>query len=309
MELISKNMNLIDIKKYIDHNILNFIKNEKNEKLKEIMYYSLTDGKRIRPIISFLTFKNYTHNFNFNEQKFSRIIMIPELLHNISLIIDDLPCMDNDSFRRGKESTHNKFGILPSYITISRIIYNISHFFRNEIDINKKFNLKKINGEIEELWLRDFIFDNYIDNINKLIEGQLDDLTFDIESNDVELIYKINSNKTAPLFILSFVIGYLCLIVFNEHIIIEEVILENLKELGDIFGFIFQLNDDILDREEDKKEKKNLNLCLHLGLEKSIKEFNDKCRLFENKLKHLKLWDNNFKEIIDLLKKRININK
>ena len=51
MELFSKNNNLIDIKNYVDKKILEFIKNEKNEKLKEIMIHSLTDGKRIRPII------------------------------------------------------------------------------------------------------------------------------------------------------------------------------------------------------------------------------------------------------------------
>ncbi len=103
MELFSKNKSLKDIKNYIDKIIIKFIENEENVKLKEIMKYSLTDGKRIRPIIAFLTFKNLNQNLNFDEQKFSRLILIPELLHNISLIIDDLPCMDNDLYRRGKE--------------------------------------------------------------------------------------------------------------------------------------------------------------------------------------------------------------
>ena len=306
MELFSKNINLTDIKNYIDKIIIKFIENEKNVKLKEIMKYSLTDGKRIRPIIAFLTFKNLNQNLNFNEQKFSRLILIPELLHNISLIIDDLPCMDNDLYRRGKESTHNKFGILPSYITISRIIYNLGHFFRNEIDIDRKFNLKKKNGNIEELWVRDFLFEKYVSNINNLIEGQFDDLKFTNDCYDIEIIYKINKNKTAPLFVISFIIGYFCGILFNEEIIVYENTLEQLEDLGNIFGFIFQLNDDILDMEEDKIQNKNLNLSIHLGLNKSLKEFEHNCDLFKKKMEKLKLWDNNFKEIIDLLKKRIN---
>ena len=77
MELFSKNKNLIDIKKYIDKSLLDFIKDEKNETLKEIMLHSLAGGKRIRPIISYLTFKNYkTHldyiavgKINFNKTK------------------------------------------------------------------------------------------------------------------------------------------------------------------------------------------------------------------------------------------------
>lgn len=309
MELFYKNKNLKDIKKYIDDKLIDFLKKEKNEILKDIMYYSLTDGKRIRPIISYLTFKNCKTNLDFDESKFSKIILIPELLHNISLIIDDLPCMDNDLFRRGKETTHHKYGILPSYITISRIIYNITHFFRNEIDINKKFNFKKRNGIISELYLRDFLFDNYFEHINKLIEGQFDDLTFDTSENDIQIIYQINSNKTAPLFTLSFVIGYLCKVIFNENFVVEENLIDKLGELGNLFGFIFQLNDDILDREEDKKENKNLNLSLHLGLENSLFEFEKNCKLFEQKMEKLNLWDSNFKEIIDLLKKRIYINR
>ena len=305
MELFSKNNNLIDIKNYIDKKILEFIKNEKNEKLKEIMIHSLTDGKRIRPIICYLTFKNYNNYLNFDEEIFSKLILIPELLHNISLIIDDLPCMDNDIIRRGKETTHNKFGVLPSYIAISKIMYNISHYFRYELKINKQINFKNKKGEIEKIWLRDFILDYYVNILNNLLEGQLEDLKFDNMNQDLEYIYKINSNKTAPLFVISFILGYLSLIIYNEDFIIEEYILDELKEVGTIFGFIFQLNDDILDREEDIEKTKNLNLSIHLGVEKSLIEFEDKCIIFKKKMEKLKLWDNNFKEIIDLLKKRI----
>lgn len=305
MELFSKNNNLIDIKNYVDKKILEFIKNEKNEKLKEIMIHSLTDGKRIRPIICYLIFKNYNNYLNFDEEIFSKLILIPELLHNISLIIDDLPCMDNDIIRRGKETTHNKFGVLPSYIAISKIMYNISHYFRYELKINKQINFKNKKGKIEKIWFRDFILDYYVNILHNLLEGQLEDLKFDNNNQDLEYIYKINSNKTAPLFVISFILGYLTLIIFNEDYVIEEYILDELKEVGTIFGFIFQLNDDILDREEDIEKHKNLNLSIHLGVEKSFTEFEEKCILLKKKMENLKLWDNNFKEIIDLLKKRI----
>mgnify|MGYP003977332843 FL=1 len=93
-----------------------------------------------------------------------------------------------------------------------------------------------------------------------------------------------------------------------ESDLLEETILDELKELGEIFGFIFQLNDDILDREVDSLEGKNLNIAIHLGHNKAIEEFNNKCLLFQTKMENLKLWNKNFKEIIDLLKNRIIIN-
>jgi geranylgeranyl diphosphate synthase, type II len=306
MELFYKNKNLKDIKKYIDKKTLEISQNEKNEKIKEVMIYSLSDGKRIRPIISYLIYKNFNKFLNFNEKKFGKIILIPEILHNISLIIDDLPCMDNDLYRRGKETTHHKYGILPSYITITKIIYIISNFFKDDLSINKKFNFKKKNGDIEKLWLKDFIFDKYSLIINNLIEGQFDDLKFSNQNPDLDIIFKINKNKTSPLFILSFILGYISIVIFNEEFNIEESVLEELEGLGDLFGFIFQLNDDILDREEDIKQNKKLNLSIHLGKEESYREFYLKCEQFEMKVKNLKLWDDNFKEIIDLLKKRIN---
>lgn len=305
MELFYNNKNLYDIKKYIDQNTLEISLNEKNEKIKEIMIYSLSDGKRIRPLISYLIYKNFNNFLNFQDKKFGKIIIIPELIHNISLVIDDLPCMDNDLFRRGKETTHYKYGILPSYITITRIMNIISHFFK-DININKKFNYIKKNGDAEKLWLRDFVFEKYSISINNLIEGQFDDLKFSNQNPDLDIIFKINKNKTSPLFILSFILGYICIAIFNEEFKIEENILDKLEEIGDLFGFIFQLNDDILDREDDIKQNKNLNLSIHLGKEESYREFYIKCELFEMKMKNLKLWDNNFKEIIDLLKKRIN---
>tara|TARA_B100000242_G_C43023630_1_gene476529 strand:- start:681 stop:1607 length:927 start_codon:yes stop_codon:yes gene_type:complete len=306
MELFSKNKNLKDIKKYIDKNTLEISQNEKNKQIKDIIIYSLSDGKRIRPIISYLTYKNFNKFLNFNENKFGKIILIPELIHNISLIIDDLPCMDNDLYRRGKETTHNKYGILPSYITITKIIFLISNFFKDDLNINKKFNYKKKNGVVDNLWLKDFIFEKYALSINNLIEGQFDDLKFSNQNPDLDIVFKINKNKTSPLFILSFILGYICIVIFNEEFYIEESVLEELESLGDLFGFIFQLNDDILDREEDIKQNKNLNLSLHIGKEESYNEFYLKCEQFEIKMKNLKLWDDNFKEIIDLLKKRIN---
>jgi geranylgeranyl diphosphate synthase, type II len=307
MEFILNNKSFKEIKIFIDETIYKFVEKEHNFKIKEILRHSLEGGKRIRPIILFLIFKSFFRYKAFDSEKFGNLLIIPELIHNISLIIDDLPCMDNDNYRRDKESTHFKFGIIPSYIGIAKIIHNILYAFRKEYDTNKQFNYKDIDCSVKYVRVIDFIDDNIFETINDLIDGQYYDLNLIKLDLDLDVIYKINSKKTAPLFVLSFLLGYLGILLFDDKFIIEENIIDKLKYLGELFGFIFQLNDDIIDRDDDAKEGKNLNISIHLGKEKSLEIFNVKCSEFEKKLDELNLWNHNFKEIIQLLKKRINI--
>src|SRR5207253_10937113 len=75
--------------------------------LKESMYYSAgSGGKRFRPVLSLLIAELFS-------APVSRILPFAaavELIHTYSLIHDDLPCMDNDDFRRGKPTCHKVFG-------------------------------------------------------------------------------------------------------------------------------------------------------------------------------------------------------
>jgi geranylgeranyl diphosphate synthase, type II len=307
MEFILKNYSFNELKKIIDEIINKFIEKENNLKIKEIFKHSLEGGKRIRPIILFLVFNSLIKKKDFDIEKFKDLLIIPELIHNVSLIIDDLPCMDNDNYRRNKESTHFKFGIVASYISITKIIHNILYDFKNEINTNKVFFYKNNDKNVKSIKIIDFIDDNILETINDLIDGQYYDLNLIKLDLDLDIIYKINSKKTAPLFVLSFLLGYIGILLFDDNFVIEENMIDKLTYLGELFGFIFQLNDDIIDREEDSKEGKNLNISLHLGKDKSLEIFNIKCNEFEKKLGELNLWNDNFKEIIQLLKKRITI--
>ena len=71
------------------------------------MRYSFdSGGKRFRPFLSYLVAKTFLTE----SQKISSIALACEMVHTYSLIHDDLPCMDNDDFRRGIETNHRKFG-------------------------------------------------------------------------------------------------------------------------------------------------------------------------------------------------------
>ena len=98
---IKKNARAIDIflKKYL--------RNQKHSGLLVPMKYgTLTGGKKIRSTIILDAAKI----FKLKRSKVINICAAVECIHSYSLIHDDLPCMDNDSLRRGKAATHIKFG-------------------------------------------------------------------------------------------------------------------------------------------------------------------------------------------------------
>ena len=91
----------------IDKFLINYIRKQKKSLLVSPMKYGvISGGKKIRAKIIFDTGKL----FNINEKKLINICVAVECIHSYSLIHDDLPCMDNDAIRRGKPSTHKKFG-------------------------------------------------------------------------------------------------------------------------------------------------------------------------------------------------------
>src|SRR6056300_1819733 len=84
-----------------------FIKKQKKTELILPMNYGLfSGGKKIRSKILF----DVGSIFNINYNTLIAIGAAVECIHAYSLIHDDLPCMDNDALRRGKHSTHIKFG-------------------------------------------------------------------------------------------------------------------------------------------------------------------------------------------------------
>ncbi|MEO0184626.1 MAG: polyprenyl synthetase family protein, partial [candidate division WOR-3 bacterium] len=96
---------LAEKKLLVDRALRKYFSN--NNAFFEVMYYSLDRGKRVRPI---LAIASYEAGGGKNIEEIIGIACGLELIHTYSLIHDDLPAMDNDDFRRGKESAHKKFG-------------------------------------------------------------------------------------------------------------------------------------------------------------------------------------------------------
>ena len=98
---IKQNAKLVDkfLKKY-------FKSQQFSNLLPAMQYGTLFGGKKIRSTIIL----NAAKLFKLKTSKVINICAAVECIHSYSLIHDDLPCMDNDNFRRGKPSTHKKFG-------------------------------------------------------------------------------------------------------------------------------------------------------------------------------------------------------
>lgn len=93
----------------IDSYLADHLKSEVNDtKISQIMSYSvMAGGKRLRPLLFLATLDAI--NFQINAEEI-RIACGIELIHTYSLIHDDLPAMDNDDYRRGKLTSHKKWG-------------------------------------------------------------------------------------------------------------------------------------------------------------------------------------------------------
>ena len=98
---------LIKNAKKIDRFLIRYLKKQDKSLLINPMKYGvISGGKKIRSTVILSAGKI----FNLDQKKLINICAAVECIHSYSLIHDDLPCMDNDSMRRGKPSTHIKFG-------------------------------------------------------------------------------------------------------------------------------------------------------------------------------------------------------
>ena len=144
--------------KKVDHFLINFIKNQKKSLLVKPMKYGvISGGKKIRSTIIFEAGKI----FDIKEIKLINICAAVECIHSYSLIHDDLPCMDNDSIRRGKPSTHIKFGEASAVLAGSSLLT-----LAFEIIADKKYSL---NSNVKNEIIRSLAINDRIKRASKTL--------------------------------------------------------------------------------------------------------------------------------------------
>ncbi len=217
--------------KKIDQFLINFLnKQEQSLLVKPMKYGVISGGKKIRSTIIFDTGKI----FNIREKYLINICAAVECIHSYSLIHDDLPCMDDDSIRRGKPSTHIKFGEASAVLAGSSLLT-----LAFEIINDKKYLLKSsMKSEITESLAR-------CSGHTGIAGGQELDLKFENKKKKIYQIINMQKKKTGKLF--NFCL-YAVGVISNK----SDKEKKSLSNLGEEIGFLFQLADDFLDQKGSK---------------------------------------------------------
>ena len=247
---------LIHNDKSIIETRLNKVYAYNNEFEKMCAYSFSVGGKRIRAILLLEAFK-ICRDISDIAIDFSVAL---ELIHNYSLVHDDLPEMDDDKFRRGVLSVYGKYGQSNAVLVGDELLNNANLIMFKAI--KQLENIDEIKNAISA---SEIILNS--SGINGMIYGQFLDLENNVENlSDIE---KINSLKTGELFKAAILAGAKLGGASDNDLAHLEIYAKNL-------GLVFQLQDDLFDYDEDiKLNKKTFATVLGKSeVEKKIEELN-----------------------------------
>ena len=249
--------------KKIDKFLIKFLKNQRKSLLVQPMKYGVVSGgKKIRSTIIFDVGKM----FNISEKNLINVCAAVECIHSYSLIHDDLPCMDNDNLRRGKLSTHKKFGestaVLAgnSLLTLAfEILSDKSLLLKEKTKIELISLISKCSGH------------------TGIAGGQYLDLNYERKKIKKNKIIDMQIKKTGKLF------AFCCVapaLISNKN----QKVLKVFEKIGYEIGLLFQITDDLIDykgitKKAGKKTKKDqkkgkATLISLLGCNNTIKYTN-----------------------------------
>ena len=309
MSLIKKEQDIIQsyIKKNIDENV-------KDKKLKEILLYSLGDGKRVRPIIIISAHKQLTKTDNVPNYVTSASLCI-EYIHCASLVIDDI--MDDDDERRDKPSVHIKYGLtmaqLSAVILCSLAMQNLFNCLSelNATHQNTNKNIPLILGNLISELIKELSIGQYLDVTIPSTYIELGDTINHsvkmgkLKMNVEELIHK----KTSSLFEFCFIMPWMLANYSKSDSEISEGI-KNMKEMAKQFGLIFQISDDFEDVEKDSnKNGKNavMNYVIYKGYYGAFKDYYKIVKKFNNLCMKEDMLTDEIKQMVTYLNTKVNV--
>ena len=208
----------------------------------EAMNYSVrVGGKRLRPILMqecYRLFSGGSDDFVVEDELRYYMAAI-ECIHSYSLVHDDLPAMDNDMLRRGKPTTHAKYGEAVAILAGDALLNYAMELTTRAVDGCAAEDMKKL------VYAQRLLFDR--SGIFGMIGGQ----TADVEAEKTgakaseELLTYIHRNKTGALIMASMMVGAILGGASAEQ---QDIIVSMAQKIG----LAFQIRDDILDVEGDE---------------------------------------------------------
>jgi geranylgeranyl diphosphate synthase type II len=200
-----------------------------------ISYSLLGGGKRLRPIMCL-----WTHDLVGGNDRDAALDAASalECVHTYSLIHDDLPCMDDDDFRRGKQSSHKKFGEATALLTgdaLLTLAFGILSTIPERFPSFGNDRIVEITRVLAEAA-----------GTSGMITGQVLDLEATGKKVGEAAVQHIHRNKTAKMISASMEVGAVmggC----------ADDLRLDLRRAGLLAGEAFQIVDDILDLEADRE--------------------------------------------------------
>ena len=268
-----------DLKNYIkeltlliEKTLSEYVSEKYPEELWKAMSYSvMAGGKRLRPLLVLES----TRICGGKIENALPTACALEMLHTYSLIHDDLPCMDNDDFRRGKPSNHKVFGEAMAVLAGDGLL-----------SVAPEIILTKTPDSVDKAVLIK-VMKEFYDAIgpNGMLGGQVVDILSENKKIDIKTFEYIHTHKTGKLFEFALRSGA---ILANAN----DEMLNILTEYAKIIGYAFQIADDILDEistfdklgktpHKDVNSNKNTHTSI-FGIENSKKELSDLCTKAKN---------------------------
>lgn len=282
------------LKKYqdiINNELGKYVRKEKcpEEVLNNSMEYSLmAGGKRLRPILVLATYELFRKDC---EEAMPFAVAI-EMVHNFSLIHDDLPEVDNDDFRHGKPTNHKKFNH-PTALLAGDVLLNQAY-----IVISDELLYSAENQYKENFHSRVRAFNEFAKAVDRMIAGEYLDTELEGKQISKEMLKYIHVNKTGALLKLCVRMGAILADATEND-------LKKLSTYADKIGLAFQIKDDILSEEGNPEitgkpvgNDKELGKCTYVSyygldgakkeLDKIIKEAIDELEIYGERAEFLR---------------------
>ncbi|NQP41283.1 polyprenyl synthetase family protein [Streptococcus suis] len=195
------------------------------ERLNQSVLYSLqAGGKRIRPLLLLTILESFGMEL---KQAHYQVAACVELIHTGSLIHDDLPAMDNDDYRRGRLTNHKVYDEATAILAGDSLFLDPFGFLA-QVDLPAE----TILALVRELSQASGTFG--------MVAGQVLDMAGEGQNLTLEQLQAIHANKTGKLLTFPFVAAGL----IAEQ---SDVVINHLRQAGQLIGLAFQVRDDILD--------------------------------------------------------------
>ena len=211
---------------------INSLINAESKVSNSMLYTSTAESKMIRSALLITASKK---NTCLTKSSAINLATSIELLHSYSLIHDDLPSMDNDNMRRGKDSNHIKYGEAIAILSGDALQTLAFEVVTNDDDLDSDLKVSAISLLTDACGYKGMVL------------GQELDITAESMQADEEFIKKMHYLKTGKLIETSLVLGFLGYERFSED---KDLI----YKLGKSIGIGFQIVDDYLDVFGSQKE-------------------------------------------------------